>query len=290
MLPYTTASDAEAALRRTLTRAEAAWFRYTAAKPDYYLYYHTVAVLLAVYTLLPLMLALLELGAPAVALRFKLQPRGARLSPSGFLRCYTDTARFLLPLAAPVQLLSYPAVKMLGIRMGLPLPSAGQMAAQLLMYLLVEDYLSYWVHRLMHTKWCYDKIHHVHHEYTAPNGFVAPYMHWTEVLILTVPTVVGPVIAPCHLITFGIWFVMVAISAIETHCGYNFPFNPTKLIPFWGGAEFHDYHHYLGGNCQSNFATVFTYCDYLYGTDNAFRRHKARQAKLKMVAEKNVEK
>ncbi|XBI84485.1 hypothetical protein VPH35_092783 [Triticum aestivum] len=147
--------------------------------------------------------------------------------------------------------------------MGLPLPSGGEMAAQLLMYLLVEDYLSYWVHRLMHTKWCYDNIHHVHHEITAPNGFAAPYTHWTELLIIVVP---------------------------PSSARYNFPFNPTKLIPFWGGAEFHDYHHYLGGNCQSNFATVFTYCDYLYGTDNAFRRHKAGQAKLKMVAEKNVDK
>lgn len=50
-------------------------------------------------------------------------------------------------------------------------------------------------------------------------------------------------------------------------CSFDFPFTPTKYIPFYGGAEYHDYHHYVGGQSQSNFASVFTYCDYLYGTD-----------------------
>ncbi|XP_058761780.1 calcium-dependent lipid-binding protein-like [Vicia villosa] len=33
------------------------------------------------------------------------------------------------------------------------------------------------------------------------------------------------------------------------------------------GSEHHDYHHYVGGQSQSNFASIFTYCDYIYGTD-----------------------
>jgi sterol desaturase/sphingolipid hydroxylase (fatty acid hydroxylase superfamily) len=50
-------------------------------------------------------------------------------------------------------------------------------------------------------------------------------------------------------------------------CRYDFPWSVTKLIPFYGGPEYHDYHHYVGGQSQSNFASVFTYCDYIYGTD-----------------------
>ena len=50
-------------------------------------------------------------------------------------------------------------------------------------------------------------------------------------------------------------------------CSYHFPFSPSKLIPFYGGAEYHDYHHYAGGRSQSNFAPLFTYCDYIYRTD-----------------------
>lgn len=47
---------------------------------------------------------------------------------------------------------------------------------------------------------------------------------------------------------------------------YDFPWSCTKFIPFYGGAAFHDYHHYVGEKSQSNFASVFTYCDYIYRT------------------------
>ncbi|RWR75812.1 methylsterol monooxygenase 1-1-like protein [Cinnamomum micranthum f. kanehirae] len=50
-------------------------------------------------------------------------------------------------------------------------------------------------------------------------------------------------------------------------CSYDFPLSPAKYIPLYGGAEYHDYHHYVGGQSQSNFTSVFTYCDYIYGTD-----------------------
>jgi sterol desaturase/sphingolipid hydroxylase (fatty acid hydroxylase superfamily) len=53
----------------------------------------------------------------------------------------------------------------------------------------------------------------------------------------------------------------------ETNVRFDFPLNPTKFIPFYGGAKFHDYHHRIGEHSQSNFAPTFTYCDYLYGTD-----------------------
>ncbi|TVU01849.1 hypothetical protein EJB05_52663, partial [Eragrostis curvula] len=48
-------------------------------------------------------------------------------------------------------------------------------------YLLVVDYLNYWIHRLLHTKWAYNNIHHVHHDFTAPTGYAASYSHWVEV-------------------------------------------------------------------------------------------------------------
>jgi sterol desaturase/sphingolipid hydroxylase (fatty acid hydroxylase superfamily) len=104
---------------------------------------------------------------------------------------------------------------MAGIRMGLPLPSAGEISVQLVSYALVEDYLSYWLHRFLHTDWGYDKIHHVHHELTAPTS----YAHWAEVVVFAVPTFVGPTIAPCHIVTHWLWFVVRILEAINTHCG-----------------------------------------------------------------------
>ncbi|KAF8729012.1 hypothetical protein HU200_018323 [Digitaria exilis] len=214
MIPYTTAAEAEAALGRALTWPEAAWFRYSSATPDYCLHFHIVLILSVVYTLVPLPLVLLELRASAklTSPAYKLQPRVRRRTPADFIRCYKDTVRALAPVTGALQLLSYPAVKMVGIRTGLPLPSVGETVAQLLVYFLIEDYLAYWVHRLLHTTWAYKKIHRVHHEYTAPNGFAAPYAHWAEVLILGVVAFASPAMVPCHMTTFG-------IQSIETHSG-----------------------------------------------------------------------
>ncbi|KAF0928577.1 hypothetical protein E2562_006022 [Oryza meyeriana var. granulata] len=261
-----------------MTPAEALWFRYSAGMPDYLLFWHNILFLFVVFTVVPLPVALLELRAPATVEPFKLQPR-VRLSRAEFFRCYRDVMRIFFVVIGPLQLVSYPTVKMVGIHTGLPLPSLGEMAAQLLVYFLVEDYLNYWIHRLLHGEWGYEKIHRVHHEFTAPIGFAAPYAHWAEVLILGIPSFVGPAIAPGHMITFWLWIVLRQMEAIETHSGFDFPFSLTKYIPFYGGAEYHDYHHYVGRQSQSNFASVFTYCDYLYGTDRGYRFHKAYQAK-----------
>ncbi|CAL9045436.1 unnamed protein product [Musa banksii] len=266
MLPYATLEDAEAALGRSLTAAEALWFRYSARMPDYLLYCHNILFLLVIFSLAPLPLTLIELCLPAAVSPYKLQPK-VRLPAASFFRCYKDVMRVFIFIVGPLQLSSYPTVKLVGIRTGLPLPSLWEVAAQLGVYFLVEDYGNYWIHRLMHGKWGYEKIHHVHHEFTAPIGFAAPYAHWAEVLLLGIPSFVGPAIAPCHMITFWIWIALRQLEAIETHSGYDFPLSPTKFIPFYGGAEYHDYHHYVGGQSQSNFASVFTYCDYIYGTD-----------------------
>lgn len=275
MIPFATVEAAEEALGRSMTWVEAAWFRYSASTPDYCLCFHNFVILFACYTLTPLPLALLELCAPAkLTTPYKLQPR-VRLSPVAFLRCYTDTARVLLLLTmGPLLLIPYPVVKISGIRTGLPLPSPGEVAVQLLVYMLMEDYLGYWFHRCLHSEWFYDKIHYVHHEFRAPMGFAAAHAHWSESLVLGFAAFVSIVLVPCHITTCWLWFAIRGAVGVEIHCGFSFPFSPTKLIPFYGGAEFHDYHHHYGGKWNhSNLAPLFTFCDYIYGTHRGYRHH-----------------
>ncbi|CAB4279663.1 unnamed protein product [Prunus armeniaca] len=95
-------------------------------------------------------------------------------------RCWPFSAR-LLPF--------YPDSvykQIIGIRTGSPLPSGWEKLFQLLVYFLVEDYTNYCIHRFLHSKLGYEKIHRVHHKYTAPFGFAAPY-------------------APGHMVTFWLW-------------------------------------------------------------------------------------
>ncbi|MQM05577.1 hypothetical protein Taro_038392 [Colocasia esculenta] len=280
MLHYRSVPEAEAVLQRNLTTAEAAWLRYSAGTHDLWLYFHNIIFLLVVYTLAPLPLAVLELTRPDAIRRYKVQPK-VPVSLSAVLRCYRNVVCSFLLTVGPLQILSYPTVKWVGIRTGLPLPTWWEATAQVGVYVVVEDYANYWVHRAMHTPWGYEKIHHVHHEFTVPVGFAAPYAHWAELLLLGVPSFLGPALVPCHITVFWLWMVLRHVEAIETHCGYDFPHTPTKYIPFYGGAEYHDYHHFVGRQSQSNFASIFTYCDYIYGTDKGYRYHKDLRAKIR---------
>ncbi|XP_057497975.1 methylsterol monooxygenase 1-1-like [Actinidia eriantha] len=280
MLPFNTIQAAEASLGRNLTVAEMLWFKYSANKSDYFLYCHNTIFLLLFYSLLPLPYMIAELLRSRKIDSFKIQPK-IKNSFGDMFRCYRDVMFIFVLVVGPLQLFSFPVIQMVGIRTGLPLPSAWEMFWQLLVYVLVEDYTNYWLHRSLHCKWGYDKIHRVHHEYTAPIGFAAPYAHWAEVLILGFASFLGPMIVPGHMITFWLWMIMRQMEAIETHSGYDFPWSPSKFIPFYGGSEYHDYHHFVGGRSQSNFASVFTYCDYIYGTDKGYRYQKEVFEKLR---------
>ncbi|CAA0394852.1 unnamed protein product [Arabidopsis thaliana] len=288
MIPYATVEEASIALGRNLTRLETLWFDYSATKSDYYLYCHNILFLFLVFSLVPLPLVFIELARSASGLfnRYKIQPK-VNYSLSDMFKCYKDVMTMFILVVGPLQLVSYPSIQMIEIRSGLPLPTITEMLSQLVVYFLIEDYTNYWVHRFFHSKWGYDKIHRVHHEYTAPIGYAAPYAHWAEVLLLGIPTFMGPAIAPGHMITFWLWIALRQMEAIETHSGYDFPWSPTKYIPFYGGAEYHDYHHYVGGQSQSNFASVFTYCDYIYGTDKGYRFQKKLLEQIKESSKKS---
>ncbi|KAK4747443.1 hypothetical protein SAY87_014029 [Trapa incisa] len=280
MLPYGTVQDAGAALGRGLTYAETLWFRYSADKSDYFLYCHNILFLFLAFTLVPIPFVLMELWPSDTFHRYKIQPK-VKLSLAEVVRCYKDVLRVFFIIVGPLQLVSYPSVKMIGIRTGLPLPSCGEILAQLLVYFLIEDYTNYWIHRFLHSKWAYEKIHSVHHQFTTPIGFAAPYAHWAEILLLGIPSFLGPALVPGHMVTFWLWVALRQIEAIEAHCGYDLPWTPSKYIPFYGGADYHDYHHYVGEQSHSNFASVFTYCDFLYRTDKGYQYHKKLIGQLK---------
>ncbi|XVF22710.1 hypothetical protein REPUB_Repub12eG0194400 [Reevesia pubescens] len=209
----------------------------------------------------------MELNQSKKMAKFKIQPN-IKTPFSEMFKCYKHVMKMLVFVLGPLQFFSFPVIKWVGINTSLPLPSLWEIFSQLSVYFLIEDYASYWLHRLvLHSKWGYQNIHYTHHEYNASFGFTALYTHWAEFLIFGIPTFLGPSMVPCHMITLYIWTSLRVVEAIEAHIGFDFPWNPTKFIPFYVGAEYHDYHHYVGGRSQSNFASVFTYCDYIYGTN-----------------------
>ncbi|KAJ6540985.1 C4-methyl sterol oxidase [Mycena vulgaris] len=176
----------------------------------------------------------------------------------------------------PVIWLFQPMAESVGMKTyHVPLPSLSTMAPQIALFFLFEDVFHYFAHQALHYGPLYKLIHKIHHKYSAPFGLAAEYVHPAEVAILGTGTVAGPLlyglfIPNLHVITVYIWMALRLFQAIDAH---NFPWSLQHIIPFWSGAEHHDFHHMAFTN---NFSTSFRWCDRLFGTDDKYRAYRAR--------------
>lgn len=53
----------------------------------------------------------------------------------------------------------------------------------------------------------------------------------------------------------------------------DFPWSLQHILPFWSGAEHHDFHHMAFVN---NFSTSFRWWDRMLGTDDKYRAYRER--------------
>lgn len=165
------------------------------------------------------------------------------------------------------------------------------MAWQIAIFFVMEDTFHYWAHRALHWGPLYKNIHKIHHQYSAPFGLAAEYAHPAEVFILGLGTVGSPILfcallGNLHLITVYLWITLRShpslqnadrrlFQAIDAHSGYDFPWSLNKFLPFWAGADHHDFHHQAFVN---NFSTSFRWWDWTLGTDKKYRAFRRRQA------------
>ncbi|KAF5821576.1 putative 4-alpha-methylsterol monooxygenase [Helianthus annuus] len=190
-------------------------------------------------------------------------------------KCITRLLFYHFCVNLPVMLASYPVFSFMGMKSSLPLPSWKVISTQILFYFIVEDFIFYWGHRILHTKWLYKHVHSVHHEYATPFGLTSEYAHPAEILFLGFATIFGPAITGPHLITLWLWMVVRVLETVEAHCGYHFPWSPSNFLPLYGGSDFHDYHHRLIYTKSGNYASTFVYMDWIFGTDHGYRKLQA---------------
>lgn len=110
MLPYHTLQEAEVALGRGLTLAETIWFKYSANKPDFLLHCHNSLFLLLFYSIAPIPFLLMELGANHKLNKHKIQPKVKRTFWEMF-KCYKDVVHTFFIAVTPLQIISYPTIK-----------------------------------------------------------------------------------------------------------------------------------------------------------------------------------
>ncbi|KAL2893458.1 Methylsterol monooxygenase 2-2, partial [Bienertia sinuspersici] len=161
--------------------------------------------------------------------------------------------------------LSNPVFRAMGMKEVVP---------QIIFYFIHEDFVFYWGHRVLHTKWLYHHVHSVHHEflpflvtnvegyilicrYATPFGLTSEYAHPAEILFLGFATIVGPAITGPHFFTLWLWMVLRVLETVEAHCAYHFPWSPSNFFP----SDFHDYHHRLLYTKFGNYSSTFVYMD-----------------------------
>lgn len=155
------------------------------------------------------------------------------------------------------------------------MPAWYSMIPRMLFCLMCEDTWHYWAHRALHHKALYGPIHKMHHTFNIPFGMAAEYAHPIETIVLGVGFFVPLPFVCSHLYVFWCWLAVRMLQTTDVHSGFDVPFfSPLKIIPFYGGVRFHDFHH---SYFNANYASTFTFWDWLCGTDKPYTAAEAKR-------------
>lgn len=156
----------------------------------------------------------------------------------------------------------WPLLKLTGVH-NTELPVWYIILAQLLFFVLFDDFLYYWMHRYMHeNKWLLKNIHSVHHRIRNTCGINGNYMHWVEYVLTASLTLLGPILIGAHIYVIWIWVIIRQFEGADGHIGYDIPWNPAHLLPVYEGPVYHDFHH---AKFKGNYAGFLPYLDKYLG-------------------------
>lgn len=144
---------------------------------------------------------------------------------------------------------------------------------QLLLCILVADFMQYWTHRAYHEVPFLWRFHAVHHSAKTMDWLAGSRMHMLE-LIFTRVAVLGP------LYVFGFeksvmdaYIIVVGFQAVFNHANVHLPWGPLKYLVVT--PDFHHWHHSSDDAAiDKNYAAHYAFLDYFFRTavktDKAF--------------------
>lgn len=204
--------------------------------------------------------------------------------PSGALlrECIFHMA-FTLLVGGPllVFLSVYPIVNALGgIDMRGPMPEMTTCITHLVVFMICEDTVFYWAHRLFHHKWLYKRIHKFHHRFNNTVGLAAEFANPIEQIFAnSLAFYFGPVVLRSHIKLWWIWMIIRIGESIEGHSGYDIVISPWNMLNrLQGCVGKHDFHH---SHNIGSYGSLFNFWDWAMGTDRAFKEYQAKTAKSK---------
>lgn len=135
--------------------------------------------------------------------------------------------------------------------------------AQLVCFMVIGEFLTYWWHRLEHgSRFVFQKVHYLHHRVQSPltiwTNFV---VHPVEGLMVMLCLYVPPLLVGAHPLVVVAYAVANTTAMVITHSGYDVKLYPRWLLP---AASGHELHH--SERRPTNLSVVMTYGDKLFGT------------------------
>jgi len=196
--------------------------------------------------------------------KYKIQPNRPGMTVESTLKCYQLVLFNQFIIELPLYSLVPLYLRWSGVGFDYDsIPAWWTYFPKMFFCLVLEDTWHYFCHRALHWKPIYGYVHKIHHTFTSPFGIVAEYAHPVETIVLGFGFFIPMLLMCDHLLFMFTWFLVRMVQTHEAHLGYSLPLNPMYLIPFYGGAHAHDYHH---KTFDCNYSSTFTSWDLLFGT------------------------
>lgn len=138
-----------------------------------------------------------------------------------------------------------------------------------LVIIMLHDLYFYWTHRVLHTKWFYNKFHYIHHKSDNPTPLTALSFHPMEAFMHFLFLPIAMVVLPFHsdVVFFFLW-TMLAFN-VNGHSGYEYwpKWMRSGIAKKIINNSFHHNQHHSNFNC--NYSLYFNLLDRWFKTNHS---------------------
>ncbi|OQV17564.1 Lathosterol oxidase [Hypsibius exemplaris] len=135
-------------------------------------------------------------------------------------------------------------------------------------FILFTDSLIYWIHRGLHSKYLYKRLHKTHHKWKIPTPFASHAFNPVDGFVQSLPYHIYVFLFPMHKWTYLGLFVFVNVWTVSIHDG-NYRV-PNFFKPIVNGSAHHMDHHIYYNYNYGQFFTLWDRIGRSYRTPSAF--------------------
>ena len=137
---------------------------------------------------------------------------------------------------------------------------------EVVVYVVLVDANFYALHRVLHTRTLYQRIHVVHHRSTSPTLLTALAFHPVEALAIMAFMPVTMCFIPIHFVSLVVVSLFLSGSIAVAHCGHEvFPrwWQKVPVLNWYVTPRIHEAHHRTR---DCNFSATLSIFDRTFGT------------------------